>query len=198
MNHRIRIQAFCGDDVQLYINALAQLRIEIFREFPYLYDGNMEYEKKYLSTYIASRDSVVVIAFDENNVVGASTAIPLRHETTEVLKPFVENNIDPQDVFYLGESVLRSKYRGQGIGVRFFNEREAHARRLGDFKWFAFCGVDRPVDHSRRPANYKPLDEFWRHRGYVRHPELKAGYRWKDLGDKVETVKPMIFWLKPF
>jgi hypothetical protein len=41
-----------------------------------------------------------------------------------------------------------------------------------------------------------PLDKFWNKRGYVKHPELKTTYTWKDLDDNVETAKPMTFWLK--
>jgi len=198
MNQDIHIHSFSGDDVQRYIEKVAKLRIEVFREYPYLYDGDMEYEKKYLQTYIASPDSVIVIAFDGNDVVGASTAVPLRHETAEVIQPFRENNIPAQDVFYLGESVLRENYRGQGIGVEFFAAREAHARQLGGFKWLAFCAVERAQGHPRCPANYKPLDEFWRHRGYQKHPELHTHFSWKDLDDSGASKKPMVFWLKPY
>jgi hypothetical protein len=40
------------------------------------------------------------------------------------------------------------------------------------------------------------LDKFWDKRGYVKHPELKTTYLWKDLDDTEETEKPMTFWLK--
>jgi GNAT superfamily N-acetyltransferase len=99
-------------------------------------------------------------------------------------------------VFYCGESVLDKRYRGLGIGVRFFEQREAHAADLGGFKHITFCCVERPLDHPRRPADYVPLDAFWNKRGYVKHPELHTTYSWKDLDDATETAKPMTFWLK--
>jgi GNAT superfamily N-acetyltransferase len=197
MTQPVRIQSFTGKDMERYIPEVARLRIEVFREFPYLYDGNLEYEAKYLRTYTASPDSVIVIAFDGNQVIGASTAVPLRHETEEIKRPFLEHNIDPDSVFYLGESVLRREYRGRGIGVRFFQEREAHAQRVGDFTWAAFCAVERPTDHPRRPANYVPLDEFWNRRGYFKRPELRTTFTWQDLDETSQSPKPMVFWLKP-
>lgn len=196
MSDIIEIQRFTGNDVERYITEVAKLRIEIFREFPYLYDGDMEYESDYLRTYTASPDSVVVIAFHQGEVVGASTAVPLRHEMEQIQRPFLELEINPQSVFYLGESVLRREYRGQGIGVRFFREREAHARRVDDFSWSAFCAVERPLDHPRRPPDYVPLDGFWNRRGYFKRPELRTTLSWRDLDETIQTPKPMVFWLK--
>lgn len=196
MTKNIRIERLSGDKLVKYIPELARLRIEVFRDFPYLYDGDYGYEEKYLQTYIDCPESVIVLAFDGDKIIGASTAIPLKYETDEVKKPFIENGYHPDEVFYCGESVLDKAYRGLGIGVRFFQEREAHAEELGGFKHICFCCVERPADHPRRPADYVPLDKFWNKRGYFKHPELKTRYCWKDLDDSEETPKPMTFWLK--
>jgi GNAT superfamily N-acetyltransferase len=192
----IRVERWSGGGLEQFIPELARLRIEVFRNFPYLYDGNIDYEKKYLQTYIDCPQSVIVIAFDGDKVVGASTAIPMKFETEELKKPFLDQGYNLDEIFYCSESVLDKNYRGLGIGVRFFEQREAHAQDLGSFKHICFCCVERPVDHPRRPADYVPLDEFWTKRGYVKHPELHTTYIWKDLDDADETPKPMTFWLK--
>jgi GNAT superfamily N-acetyltransferase len=192
----LTVRRFSGAALNDYLDDVARLRIEVFRDFPYLYDGTMDYERKYLQTYVRCPQAVVVIAFDDGNVVGASTAIPLQHEEDNFQRPFIEQGYAPADVFYCAESVLRKDYRGRGLGVRFFDEREAHARDLGDFAWYAFCSVVRPVDHPLRPGDYRPLDAFWHKRGYRKHPELCANYVWKDLDQPTETSKPLEFWLK--
>ncbi|MDH5545694.1 MAG: GNAT family N-acetyltransferase [Gammaproteobacteria bacterium] len=192
----IRILSLKGEEALSYLPALAKLRIEVFREFPYLYDGSMAYEEKYLKTYIQSPDSVIVVALDGEEAIGASTALPLRDETIEFQQPFRQHGYDIPQVFYLGESVLRRSYRGQGLGVAFFTAREAHAQSLGDFPIYTFCAVDRPVDHPRRPADFAPLDDFWNHRGYVKHPELHTFFTWKEIDEDQESKKKMVFWLK--
>lgn len=190
------VRRFTGGELGDYLDDVARLRIEVFRDFPYLYDGTMEYERKYLQTYVRCPQAVVVVAFDGPTVVGTSTAIPLQFEEDNFKRPFIENGYDPEDVFYCAESVLRTDYRGQGLGVRFFDEREAHARELGDFRYYAFCSVVRPVDHPLRPPGYEPLDRFWQRRGYHKQPALKAQYAWKDIDQDIETTKPLEFWLK--
>ncbi len=192
-----RVERHSGTSLERYIPELARLRIAVFREFPYLYAGDYDYEATYLKTYIRSSGSVIVLVLDGEQVVGASTGLPLAHETAEFKRPFVEHGYPVEQVFYFGESVLLSAYRGHGLGVRFYHEREAHARELSGFTWTAFCAVERPADHPRRPPDYVPLDEFWQRRGYTRHPELRTEYVWQDLDETAASPKPMVFWLKP-
>ncbi len=194
---QLTFQRLSGAALNPFIHELARLRMRVFRDFPYLYDGDPDYEARYLQTYIEAPHSVVVLAFDGDRVVGASTGLPLIHETAEVQQPFHEAGYALEAIFYCGESVLLPEYRGQGAGVAFFEEREAHAREIGDMKYSCFCGVERPVTHPARPADYQPLDQFWLRRGYEKHPELTTHFSWKDLGDAHETLKPMTFWMKP-
>jgi GNAT superfamily N-acetyltransferase len=191
----LRLETFTGSAAKPYIPELATLRMTIFRDFPYLYEGSLEYEEKYLSTYTASPDCFLAIVFNEDKVVGATTAIPLLQETEEFKKPFVEHGYDLAKIFYFGESLLYPQYRGQGIGVRFFEEREKQAKFYGA-TLATFCAVERSDNHPLKPAGYQPLHEFWRKRGFERKPMLQTSYSWKDIGSSEETYKPMVLWLK--
>jgi len=91
--------------------------------------------------------------------------------------------------------VLLKEYRGKGIYKQFFTGREGHARMLG-FDWASFCCVQRPADHPLRPPDYVPLDAVWTKFGYVKKPELRTSYSWKDVDQGEETDHEMVFWLK--
>ena len=195
-NHAmLTVQPLAGEAITPYIDALARLRIEVFREFPYLYDGDMDYERRYLNTFRQAPASLLVLVLDEDEVVGASTALPLEHETANIRQPLEDAGYDVRKVFYFGESVLRKGYRGRGLGVRFFEERERRARLLERFDTLAFCAVVRPAGHPLRPEGYLPLDGFWRKRGFAptdRHCHIS----WQDLDEDEETPKPLRFWIK--
>lgn len=191
----MQIFSISGLEVEPYLPALAQLRIRVFREFPYLYEGTMTAEEQYLLSYLNSPDSVLVIAQDGEAIVGVSTALPLSDHEESVHIPFVENKYNLAEVFYYGESVLLPEYRKQGIGVAFFQERERFARNLQRFKWAAFCGVVRPTDHPLRPADYEPLDEFWKNRGF-HATDMYAQMEWPDVDAKHPTKKSLRFFLK--
>lgn len=192
----MEIRLLHGAAIAPYIDDLARLRLTVFREFPYLYDGTAQYEADYLSTYVRSERSLVVLAVDNGQVVGASTGLPLADETAEFQQPFLDQGRNPRKVYYFGESVLLPRYRGQGLGVRFFIEREAYAHKLGAFHYCAFCAVERPNGHPRRPADYKPLHGFWRNRGFLHQPSLRTSYTWRDLDEQEESPKTLSFWLK--
>ncbi len=192
----IQISRLTGSQITPHLPDLARLRITVFREFPYLYDGDPAYEERYLATYSNSPHSLFVLAWHADQIIGASTGVPLPDETAEVQQPFREQGYDLRQIFYFGESVLLPAYRGRGIGVRFFTEREAYARSL-HARYTTFCAVDRPTDHPRRPPDYVPLDAFWQRRGYTRQPALHTTFRWQDLDEVSESPKPMTFWLKP-
>lgn len=191
----LTIQSFSGRDVAAFVDDLARLRIAVFRDFPYLYDGDLAYERNYLATYSRSEGSVFVLAIDDGQVVGAATGTPMIGETDEVKAPFLAAGRDPADYFYFGESVLLPAYRGRGIGVKFVEGREAQARRLG-LRYATFCAVERAADHPRRPTDYVPLDSFWTKRGYSHHPELRTTFSWRDLDEAEESPKPLSFWIR--
>jgi GNAT superfamily N-acetyltransferase len=184
-----------GAAIERHLPAVAALRIAVFREFPYLYAGTLDHEQHYLAHYAASPSALVVLARDGERVVGAATALPLGTHSDDVVPPLAAAGYDPARVFYLGESVLDRAYRGRGVGSAFFVEREAHARAHG-FAVAAFCAVVRPADHPRRPADYRPLDPLWTKHGFVRRPDIKTTFSWRDLDEADESAKPMMFWTK--
>jgi len=192
----MEIRLLHGAAIAPHLEELARLRLTVFREFPYLYEGTAQYEASYLSAYVQSTRSLAVLALDGGQVVGAATGLPLVDGAEAFRQPFTDQGREPGAVYYFGESLVLPAYRGQGLGVRFFIEREAYAHKLGGFEYCAFCAVERPAAHPRRPQDYKPLHGFWRNRGFLHDPLLRTRYAWRDLDEAHETDKMMSFWLK--
>jgi len=185
-----------GAAIAPHVADLARLRIEVFREFPYLYDGDEDYERNYLQTYVNSPRSLAVLVYDGAELVGASTGLPMQDETAEFQRPFVEHGYDVGTIFYCGESALRKAYRGRGIYKHLFEAREQHAATLPGIGLCTFCGVRRPADHPLRPPDYAPLNAIWQRFGYSEQPQLETQYVWKDIDAAEPTAKTMRFWTK--
>jgi GNAT superfamily N-acetyltransferase len=196
MSGTLHIHQLEGGQLEPWLDALGGLRIRVFREYPYLYDGSLEYERNYLRIYQKSANSLVVIVTDAGgNPVGATTCLPLSEEGQEFQIPFLNHGLDPGRILYFGESIVLPEWRGRGLGKEFFTRREAHARRLG-LNTAAFCAVDRPDDHPSRPKDHRPLDGFWQKRGFVKIPHLQATFSWKEIGEASESPKSLTFWMK--
>ncbi|WP_323770944.1 GNAT family N-acetyltransferase [Antarctobacter sp.] len=191
----MRVEVLTGQALEAALDDVARLRIAVFRAFPYLYDGDFDYERGYLQTYRDSPGAVLVGAFDADRLVGAATGTPMEDHAEDFAGAFAGTGYDLSEVFYCAESVLLPAYRGRGIGHRFFDLREAHGRTLNR-RYSTFCGVVRPADHPLRPEGYAPLDPFWRKRGYAPLDGAVAAFRWKDIDRDAETAKSLQFWIR--
>ncbi|MDE2149471.1 MAG: GNAT family N-acetyltransferase [Gammaproteobacteria bacterium] len=191
----MRLEILHGAQIERRLDALARLRIDVFRDWPYLYQGSLDYERRYLRTYIDCADSLAVIAFAGPLPVAATTSLPLAAAEAEMRAPFEQAGRNLNSIHYFGESVVLRSQRGHGLGVKFFQLREAHACALGQHTC-AFCSVERPADHPRKPAGYVPNDAFWGRRGYSRQPELATHFPWLDTGETRPTHKRLVFWTR--
>jgi hypothetical protein len=179
----IAIQTASGAQVLPWLDAVAALRIEVFRDFPYLYDGTLDYERRYLTTYASAADSLFVLALDGDKVVGASTGIPLVDAEPEFQAPFIERGRSRWKMFF----ILANRYCNGIIAamasVTFFLMRAKHLPPNWGKPITAFCAVERPDTHPLRPAHYTPLDAFWQQRGYKQTIRHAGRYAWQDIGE---------------
>lgn len=191
----VHVRPLSGDELAEHLPALAVLRIAVFADYPYLYEGDAEYEHRYLAEYAAAPDAVLVAAFDGETIVGAATASPMWAQKPEFRSAFEARGIDTGKLFYFGESVLLPRYRGHGLGHAFFDHREDAARSAGA-EAATFASVIRPADHPARPHDYRSLDQFWHKRGYAPVDGLVTQLAWKEHGEESESLKPMQYWMR--
>ena len=191
----IEVEAIRGEAQIPYLEDLARLRIEVFREWPYLYDGSLKYETNYLRHFMESHGSLLVVARSGNAIVGASTALPLAEADACFQAPFNNTPFVIEEVFYFGESVLLSAHRGKGVGSRFFEIREEAAREAGA-RFAVFCAVERDANDPRRPAGARSPESLWQRRGYKRYPGIMCALDWRELGCAEDSTNTLIFWIK--
>ena len=191
----VSIRPLTGSEISAAMNDLARLRIQVFAAFPYLYDGDVEYEADYLREFMAAPDAVLVAAISDDQIVGAATASSARANKAKLPASLAEFGIDTATSFYFGESILLPEFRGEGIGNAFFDCREAHALACGATAAH-FAAVIRPDDHPARPIDYIPLEAFWRKRGYAPLAGLISNLEWREHGEADESPKPMQHWAR--
>lgn len=196
MKRSVVLRPVVGREALPFLDQLAKLRLEIFRDYPYLYDGDLAYEKNYLSTYAHSPRALMVLAIDQDEVVGVSTGIPLIEEEAAFIIPLLGTGYEPQQIFYFGESVLKQSYRGQGVGKAFMQARETYALSLPGIEITCFCSVIRNNNDPRQPQNYRSIEPFWHQQGYERLKGVETEYTWKELGEESASAKRMQFWMK--
>ncbi len=194
----VRTRALTGADLEAALPALAALRIEVFRAFPYLYSGTEEYEQAYLRDFAAAKDSFIIAAeTGDRRIAGCATGSAITGHHGEFAAPLAAAGYDLATTFYFGESVLLPAYRGHGLGHAFFDAREAHATDRG-YARAVFCAVERAADHPMRPEGYSPLDGFWTKRGYRKLPGLMTTFDWPTEPGGPNEKHAMAYWMRAF
>jgi GNAT superfamily N-acetyltransferase len=193
----VRVEFYHGEAMRAHLPTLGRLRITVFREWPYLYDGSGANEAGNSSRLAGCPRAGLAVAFDGDESVGCATCLPLADEHASVQAPFLSRGWDLGRFFYFAESVLLPAYRGRGLGVTFMTAREAFARDTSAADFATFCAVQRPAEHPLRPPRAVSLDAFWRNRGFVEYPDLASTMRWKQVDAAERVENRLVFWLKP-
>lgn len=191
----IEVRSLTRDEIPRWLDELATLRLAIFRTWPYLYEGDLDYERGYLHPYQQSDDALVIAALHDDRLIGFSTAIPLEEQSAEFTAPFAGRPEPLDSVLYGGELMLLPFYRGRGLGDRFFDLREKKAESLGRAH-IAFCSIARPENHPLRPPGPRTAEAFWTRRGYRPLPGVVAELDWRDRGDTEDTSHMLQFWMR--
>lgn len=194
MDNFIQLLLFEKNKALPFIDDVANLRISIFREYPYLYEGNVAYEKNYLEKFVRSKDSIFVIAFDGQDVIGALTGLPLSEEEPNIQEPWLKHNFDISSTYYFSEALIYEKYRGQGLGIKMFDIAEKWATKK--YNHLTLASVIRKDNHPLKPINYHKIDAFWEKLGYQKEENIICKILWKEINAEQESNKPLIFWSK--
>lgn len=192
----IHVRSFTGPHLKTYLHSIAKLRSEVFREYPYLHEINMAQQTEYIKKAATYKESIAVLIFDNTTLVGASVGLPLIAESAQLHQPFLERQLNIQNYYYFSASLLLKPYRGRGIGHHFFDVREAHVAHHKKFTHICFCVPLTSQEDPERPEEYLQLDDFWRKRGYVHHPDMQCRLSWTPVNAKQDPEKTMTVWIK--
>ena len=196
-----RYEAVLGTRIAEILDDVASLRIELFRQYPYLYDGNLEYERNYLKGLSENDKSFVVAAYMDDQVVGAATALPLS-SNAEILdgvrERFFRAGFDPQACYYYSEILVRPSQRRRGISKEFYRRRREMALQLG-YSTVCFSALNTEEIDSPAPPDYFDPSEMWRGMGFIQHRDIYVDYEWPTLrpdGTTLDMTHRLYFWTR--
>lgn len=179
-----------------YIDAIAHLRITIFKEFPYLYEGDLKYEQDYLKKFIDTPDSLICIAFEDEKPIGALTALPLKNEEPSIRQAFEKQGLSIEKTYYFSEILILPEYRLLGLGYMMYRLSENLVLQKNKYKQLSFAAIEREENHPKKPENYASPYSFFKRIGYTQNRELVCHIAWKEIGETEATPKALIFWTK--
>lgn len=103
----LELRALEGPEAARWLDDIVRIRVELYREFPYLYDGDAAREALCLRTYLECGEAVFLAAFDGDRMAGFSSSIPLAMEDEALTEPFRRAGLDPGIISTSGRCSLR-------------------------------------------------------------------------------------------
>lgn len=191
----IVLKTFSGNEARRYSQQMASVYINIFKEFPYLYEGSIvECEKDYLERYFISKHSIISLVFNGERIIGASASLPL-DAVEEIKSAFLKKQVDTRKFLYIGGTVIEEPFRNLKLIKKISRSHETHARNNG-YSQIAFVAVRRDPSHPLRPIGYRPLEPIWQHLGYALIEGIEVRDKWKQIDTHQEEENSLDIWGK--
>jgi len=192
----IRVETFQGEEIAPYTNEIVQLCNKIYREYPYLYNGEDAGYESYLESYSQSKEAIICLAFADEKAVGIAAGIPMSQRRNRYDQTLLEHGYDPDALFYLGEFGLKPEYQGRGIEEVMYQSIEDFARKNRNLTTICFWEIANSLDLSQRHSGYLPKEDFWKKLGFIRHPELNFVIFWTNINESQDSPHSAVYWLK--
>lgn len=201
MKAEFEFRALVGSEILNYVEEIASFRIRYFKDFPYLYSGNLAYEAAYLKGYSNDERSLLILVTNQDgNLVGVSTSLPLSTNSSILDgtgELFKRCGFNPAEYFYYGEIILDYSIRGKGLSRQILEIQDRYSISRG-FTKVTLATVVRESSDVRMPDMYSSTDEIWTKLGYEL-TQIKFEYAWPTIqkdGSVLEQLNPMVYWVK--
>lgn len=198
-NSDYTIKIISKENVPSILHFVSELRIKFFRDYPYLYEGNLKEEMNYLNWFSKLQDTQIVVAYQGDKPIGFLTGtafIDFNEHFSGSTAIFKNAGLNPTDFYYFSEIIILPEHRGKNISKKLFKVLENYATQKG---YKAACLVNESYSfHPLKPSNYKSLDSYFQHLGYHSTP-LIIHYTWPTLqkdGSSSNQEHSLRYWIK--
>lgn len=199
IHENISYKVLKGVEVQTILPFIAEQRIKLFAEYPYLYKGTLEEENSYLSWFSNLKNTVVIVVYLESKPIGFITGtsfVDFEEHFNGSTVLFKNIQFDPQEFFYCAEVIVLPNYQGNKLSSKLFFLLESHAIQSG-FKKLCFV-TETHEEHPLKPIDYISNESIWRHLGYAK-TNIHIHFNWETIqsdGDTHNQEHKLTYWIK--
>jgi GNAT superfamily N-acetyltransferase len=161
------MQLHQGQKLGKFARFIAEQRVTMFAEYPYLYQAAVEDDMPYTTWFSQLPKSAAVVAYYEDKPIGfiAGTSFKDFGEHFQgSVALFEDAQLNPESYFYISEVIIIPEHRGEGLSTQLFEVIENYAKQAGYTK--ACFVTESHKKHPLKPANYRDLGVLWTKLGY--------------------------------
>lgn len=188
-----------GPEAKKYVTDIANIRIQVFKEFPYLYAGTLEYEQEYSDYFSKDERAILIAAMQDERIIGFITGMPLSLEnplTKDVAQKLLAKGLtDISHYYYLGEAIVLAEYRKPLLIYNLFKKFKEETKNF-TYQKIGILTVIRDKNHPLRPAGYRSIESILKY--FKFHPtDIIIDFEWPTFqasGEIENAANPMLFW----
>jgi len=194
------IKVLTPEQMKPLLPFVANLRVNIFRNYPYLYDGNIAEEMENLEKYAQHNNSALAIAYCNETPVGFLCGSDLMHYSVHfensIEDLFKSGNLHAKNYYYCADIIILPEHRGKYLAPQLFDAIENYAQQKG---YTASCFItEHHENHPLKPHDHKSLVPLWNNLNYQKSALITyATWQTYQLDGTIKSEQhPLIFWLK--
>lgn len=193
----IKIEKMQGTQIDPYLAEIIQFVTKMYRDYPYLYNGDDAGYQQYLNTYAQAKEGVIFVAFDGKKIVGVASGMPMA-DSRDIFKPtLVRHGYSIKNIYYIGEFGVSPEYHGKGIESTLMSKMEQFIKEHKQYNTISLWELN-PASSSQtqRAPTHFPNGIFLQNNGFAYHPELNFIVHWTNINEKHESPHLAVYWLK--
>ena len=184
-----------------YVDLVVEMRLNAFSAFPYLYVATFEEERSYVSELSSTPQGLLVVVFNEDQVIGFFSGIPLNLPNSH-LEPYVkklqEKGVDTNTTYYGGEIIVIPEFQKGRCCALLIKRFLQEVKSMG-FRQLLFVTCIREENHPLCPKNYTSPESVWLKSG-AQKTDIVLSIPWRTHQAKRAPKRQMnslACWIKP-
>jgi hypothetical protein len=158
---------FHGSECDKFKEFMIDLRVTLYRDYPYLYEADRKEEAEYMHWFLNLPKTFVAIAFCKEKpiaFVAGSDFTDFSEHFKGSIEEFEKAGLVPSNYFYIADDLFEPEHPQQEILSTLVHLMEI---RVNEQNNYMFCWITEEHDsHPLKPENYKSASALWEKLGY--------------------------------
>ena len=183
---KFEISLLMGKSILENQKDIINLRLEILKSSPYLYNIDSKIETNYLKKFAKIKDSIIVTLKDNNNIVAILNALPLIYEEDEILLSWSQTEFEVNSIYYFGEIFISPQYNRIELKQEILHTAQDWIKGFNKYNFFI-------TSTTNLDENITIKEEFYSSNLYNKL-DIKSDSKYK-IGENNKNNK-LHFWIK--
>lgn len=194
LRQQVRVETYRGEDIVTNAVDIVDLVERVWLHYPYFKSIDKAVYTECLKFFSQCDSVAICVAYEGAKAIGVALGILMKEMPECYKKPFVDNALQFDKLYYVGEFGLDPRYSCRGIKKSLYKALENFATQIHTVQ--AICRWELDPLPNRAGPSFVPKSSFWKKMGFATQSELAIELPWQHAGDDIETTHRAVYMIK--